>query len=88
MEKGIQAEQPNIQTAQHHTYADGQTRWGRGCISVATDTIQVLGDNGYIKDCPAERYLQDTRITSLYEGTNQLTEGKPDTLIVDKCSRQ
>jgi len=72
MEKGIQAEQPNIQTVQRHTYADGQIRWGGGCIAVATDTIQVLGDNGYIKDYPAERYPRDTRITSLYEGTNQL----------------
>jgi len=43
-----------------------------GCISVATDTIQVLGGSGYIKDYPAERYLRDARITSLYEGTSQL----------------
>jgi len=39
---------------------------------VATDTIQVLGGSGYIKDYPAERYLRDARITSLYEGTSQL----------------
>ena len=43
-----------------------------GCISVATDAIQVLGGSGYIKDYPAERYLRDARITSLYEGTSQL----------------
>jgi hypothetical protein len=43
-----------------------------GCISVAQDTIQVLGGSGYIKDYPAERYLRDARITSLYEGTSQL----------------
>jgi alkylation response protein AidB-like acyl-CoA dehydrogenase len=43
-----------------------------GCISVAHDTIQVLGGSGYIKDYPAERYLRDARITSLYEGTSQL----------------
>jgi alkylation response protein AidB-like acyl-CoA dehydrogenase len=43
-----------------------------GCISIATDTIQVLGGSGYIKDYPAERYLRDARITSLYEGTSQL----------------
>ena len=43
-----------------------------GCISVATDTIQVLGGSGYIKDYPAERYFRDARITSLYEGTSQL----------------
>ena len=43
-----------------------------GCISVATDTIQVLGGSGYIKDYPAERFFRDARITSLYEGTSQL----------------
>jgi alkylation response protein AidB-like acyl-CoA dehydrogenase len=43
-----------------------------GCISVAADTIQVLGGSGYIKDYPAERYLRDARITSIYEGTSQL----------------
>jgi alkylation response protein AidB-like acyl-CoA dehydrogenase len=43
-----------------------------GCISVASDTIQVLGGSGYIKDYPAERYLRDARITSIYEGTSQL----------------
>jgi alkylation response protein AidB-like acyl-CoA dehydrogenase len=32
----------------------------------------VLGGSGYIKDYPAERYLRDARITSLYEGTSQL----------------
>lgn len=43
-----------------------------GCISVASDAIQVLGGSGYIKDYPAERYLRDARITSIYEGTSQL----------------
>ncbi|GHT17454.1 acyl-CoA dehydrogenase [Planctomycetales bacterium] len=43
-----------------------------GSISVATDTIQVLGGSGYIKDYPAERYLRDARITTIYEGTSQL----------------
>jgi len=43
-----------------------------GCISVTSDTIQVLGGSGYIKDYPAERYLRDARITSIYEGTSQL----------------
>ncbi|MDR1963209.1 MAG: acyl-CoA dehydrogenase family protein [Planctomycetaceae bacterium] len=43
-----------------------------GSIFVATNTIQVLGGSGYIKDYPAERYLRDARITSIYEGTSQL----------------
>ncbi|MBR5243778.1 MAG: hypothetical protein IKW13_06040, partial [Thermoguttaceae bacterium] len=41
-------------------------------ISVATDSIQVLGGSGYMKDYAAERYLRDARITTIYEGTSQL----------------
>jgi alkylation response protein AidB-like acyl-CoA dehydrogenase len=42
------------------------------CIKVATDSIQVLGGSGYMKDYPSERYLRDARITTIYEGTSQL----------------
>jgi len=40
--------------------------------SVADRTVQVLGGSGYMKDYPAERYLRDARITTIYEGTSQL----------------
>ncbi len=42
------------------------------CCSVAHDAIQVLGGSGYMKDYAAERYLRDSRITTIYEGTSQL----------------
>ncbi|OHB73131.1 MAG: hypothetical protein A2V70_18495 [Planctomycetes bacterium RBG_13_63_9] len=42
------------------------------CCTVADTTIQVLGGSGYMKDYPAERYLRDARITTIYEGTSQL----------------
>jgi alkylation response protein AidB-like acyl-CoA dehydrogenase len=32
--------------------------------------IQVLGGYGYISDYPVEQYLRDTKISSIYEGTN------------------
>ena len=41
-------------------------------MRVAHDAIQVLGGSGYMKDYPAERYLRDARITTIYEGTSQL----------------
>jgi hypothetical protein len=41
-------------------------------IRVATNTIQVLGGSGYMKDYAAERFLRDARITTIYEGTSQL----------------
>jgi len=42
------------------------------CIRVADKAIQVLGGSGYMKDYAAERYLRDSRITTIYEGTSQL----------------
>jgi alkylation response protein AidB-like acyl-CoA dehydrogenase len=42
------------------------------CCRVADTTIQVLGGSGYMRDYPAERYLRDARITTIYEGTSQL----------------
>lgn len=42
------------------------------CQRVAMDSIQVLGGSGYMRDYPLERYLRDSRITTIYEGTSQL----------------
>ena len=39
---------------------------------VTSDTIQVLGGSGYMRDYPVERYFRDARITNIYEGTTQL----------------
>lgn len=38
----------------------------------AMSAISVLGGSGYMKDYPVERYLRDSRITTIYEGTSQL----------------
>jgi alkylation response protein AidB-like acyl-CoA dehydrogenase len=40
--------------------------------AVSYDAVQVLGGSGYMKDYAAERYLRDSRITTIYEGTSQL----------------
>ena len=34
--------------------------------------IQMLGGYGYTNEFPVERYARDVRITSIYEGTNQV----------------
>lgn len=36
------------------------------------DAIQMLGGYGYIRDFPVERYARDVRVTSIYEGTNEI----------------
>ncbi len=36
------------------------------------NAIQMLGGYGYTAEFPVERYARDVRITSIYEGTNQI----------------
>lgn len=36
------------------------------------NSLQILGGHGYSKRHPVERYARDVRITSIYEGTNQI----------------
>jgi len=40
----------------------------RACYSA----VQMLGGYGYIQDFPVERYARDVRVTSIYEGTNEI----------------
>lgn len=41
-------------------------------VRVANGAVSVLGGSGYMRDYPVERYLRDSRITTIYEGTSQL----------------
>lgn len=42
---------------------------GEGGFETASGTVQVLGGAGYTREWPAERYLRDARIITIYEGT-------------------
>jgi alkylation response protein AidB-like acyl-CoA dehydrogenase len=41
-------------------------------MKVTEDAIQVLGGCGYVTDYPVERMMRDTKLTQIYEGTNQI----------------
>jgi alkylation response protein AidB-like acyl-CoA dehydrogenase len=41
-------------------------------MAVTTDAVQLFGGYGFTKDFPVERMMRDTKITQIYEGTNQI----------------
>ncbi|GAB2973702.1 acyl-CoA dehydrogenase family protein [Saccharothrix stipae] len=41
-------------------------------VRAANNAIQVFGGYGYVDEYPVGKYLRDTRVTTLYEGTSQI----------------
>ncbi len=39
---------------------------------VTSDAVQVLGGAGYTTDFPVERYMRETKVMQIFEGTNQI----------------
>lgn len=42
------------------------------CYNICDEALQLYGGNGYIKEYPLERYLRDTRVHRILEGTNEV----------------
>ncbi len=41
-------------------------------FNVCNEALQLFGGYGYLKDYPVERYLRDTRVHQILEGTNEI----------------
>ncbi|MBI4776037.1 MAG: acyl-CoA dehydrogenase, partial [Deltaproteobacteria bacterium] len=41
-------------------------------MRVTTDTVQVHGGYGYMREYPVERMMRDAKLTQIYTGTNQI----------------
>ncbi len=66
-------------------------------MRLANGAMAVMGGSGYMKDYPVERYLRDSRITTIYEGTTQLqvvaavravSSGTANTLIEELLTKK
>jgi len=55
------------------TYCAMAKRFGTDVgFTVCNDALQLLGGYGYIKEYPMERYVRDTRVHQILEGTNEI----------------
>ena len=36
------------------------------------DAMQIVGEYGYTRGCPTERFYRDARVTAIYEGTSEI----------------
>jgi alkylation response protein AidB-like acyl-CoA dehydrogenase len=41
-------------------------------VEIALDAVQILGGYGYLKDYPVERYLRDSKLGTIGEGTSEV----------------
>lgn len=41
-------------------------------VRTALEAVQIHGGYGYVKEYPVERYLRDSKITTIYEGTSEV----------------
>jgi alkylation response protein AidB-like acyl-CoA dehydrogenase len=45
---------------------------GEAAVEVAMDAVQIHGGYGYVKDYPVERYLRDSKLGTIGEGTSEI----------------
>ena len=42
------------------------------CVKVSSEAVQIFGGYGYIKDFPVEKYLRDSKLCTIGEGTSEI----------------
>lgn len=57
-------------------------------VKVTNDALQVFGGNGYMKGMLVERAYRDARITTIYEGTNEIQRLVVSSHIVGKLPQK
>lgn len=57
-------------------------------LEVCNDALQMHGGNGYLKGMPVERMYRDAKITTIYEGTNEIQRLVISSSIVGKAPKK
>ncbi len=42
------------------------------CVKISNEAVQIFGGYGYIKDFPVEKYLRDSKLCTIGEGTSEI----------------
>lgn len=56
-------------------------------LEVCNDALQIFGGSGYLKGMPVERMYRDAKITTIYEGTNEIQRVVIAASIIGKVGR-
>ena len=58
------------------------------CMKVTTDSIQIFGGYGYMREYPVEKLMRDAKITQIYEGTNQIQRSIIASHLIKELSKK
>ncbi|MDO4270596.1 MAG: acyl-CoA dehydrogenase family protein [Eubacteriales bacterium] len=58
------------------------------CLEIVNDALQIYGGNGYLKGMDVERFYRDAKITTIYEGTNEIQRVVIAAHIIGKPPRE
>lgn len=58
------------------------------CYKICDEALQIFGGNGYMKEYPMERYLRDSRVHRILEGTNEIMNVIIARRILDSQTQQ
>jgi alkylation response protein AidB-like acyl-CoA dehydrogenase len=61
-------------SGQEHTVESSMAKLfsGEAAVQIALEALQIHGGYGYIKDYPVERYLRDSKLGTIGEGTSEV----------------
>lgn len=57
-------------------------------LEVVNDALQIHGGNGYLKGMDVERFYRDAKITTIYEGTNEIQRVVIASSIIGKLPKR
>ncbi|MFQ5674554.1 MAG: acyl-CoA dehydrogenase family protein, partial [bacterium] len=55
-----------------HDSAQAKLFASEAAVFVSEQAVQIYGGYGYLKDYPVERFMRDSKITEIYEGTSEI----------------